>query len=383
MKVLHIIVGLNVGGAEMMLKRMVEHDPASAKKNVVISLTTLGEIGNALQARGIQVNSLNMSSFWHVPLGLWRLIQLIRQFNPVIVQTWMYHADLLGGIAAWLAGRYPVVWNLRSNLIPTNPFSIPFWLIRLCAISSHVIPSRIICCAHTAKNTHLEMGYPLDKITVIPNGYDFSQLLKNDVARATARSALGVTEADIIVGVVGRFDALKDFKTFIAAAALVAAKCPAAKFLMVGRNNDWQNATLHAWIVQAGLTDKFILVGQQDNVPYYLGAMDVFCLSSSNEAFPNVLVEAMAFGLPCVATQAGDATEILSNSNFVVPIQQPPALAQALLTMCKLDAAARRALGEANMNIVKLKYPIEKISQHYARVYKNMCGEALKNELTT
>lgn len=370
MKVLHIIVGLNVGGAEMMLKRLVEHDPASAKKNVVISLTTLGDIGNALQARGIQVHSLKMSSFWHIPLGLRRLVRLIRQFNPAIVQTWMYHADLLGGLAARLAGNYRVVWNLRSNLIPSKPFSIPFWLIRLCAMFSHIIPSHIICCAHSAKATHIQMGYPTQKITVIPNGYDFSQLEKSDATRAMARDELGFEAKDMVVGVVGRFDPLKDFQTFITAAAQVAAKCSTVKFLMVGRDNDWSNTTLRAWIEQAGLVDKFILVGQQVHVPYYLSAMDIFCLSSSNEAFPNVLVEAMAFGLPCVATQAGDAAEILGDNSFIVPIKNPAALAAAVLEMRNLSKQTRCELGTANAKNVRIKYSIANIALDYQKVLK-------------
>jgi glycosyltransferase involved in cell wall biosynthesis len=218
------------------------------------------------------------------------------------------------------------------------------------------------------------MGYPADKITVVPNGYDFSLLKKDVEARVSARTQLGFDESDIVFGVVGRFDPLKDFETFIAATKLVASKCATAKFLMVGRGNDWQNTTLKTWIEQAGLADKFILVGQQNDVPYYLGTMDVFCLSSSNEAFANVLVEAMAMGLPCVATDVGVVNEVLHDKCFVVPIKQPAALAEGLLTMCRLDAAARRSLGEANVNIVKLKYPIEKISQRYTRVYENICG---------
>lgn len=378
MKVLHIIVGLNVGGAEMMLKRLVEHSPASSQNSAVISLTTFGHIGILLQARGIHVHSLNMSSFWHVPLGLWRLIQLIRQFNPTIVQTWMYHADLIGGLATRFAGNYPVVWNLQSNLIPTQLFSISYWLIRLCSIFSHILPAHIICCAQTAKKTHIDMGYSAKKITVIPNGYDFSLLEKDIDVRVSARALLGFDDCDLVIGVVGRFDPLKDYETFIAAAKVVASKCPTAKFLMIGRGNDWQNTTLRTWVEHAGLVEKFNLVGQQVHVPFYLSAMDIFCLPSSNEAFPNVLVEAMALGLPCVTTQAGDAAEILcnvmSNSSFVVPSKQPAALAAALLQMCHLDARSRYALGESNATSVKVKYTIEKISQRYTRVYENICG---------
>jgi glycosyltransferase involved in cell wall biosynthesis len=374
MKVLHIIVGLNVGGAEMTVKRLVEHSPTSSQNSAVISLTTVGDIGRVLQAHGIQVHALNMSSFWHVPLGLWRLIRLIRQFNPAIVQTWMYHAELLGGLAARLAGNYPIVWNLRSNLIPSNPFCIPFWLIRLCAITSRVIPAHIICCASSAKATHVRMGYPEGKITVIPNGYDFSQLEKNDATRTMARSELGLEATELVIGAVGRFDPLKDFQTFISAAAQVAAICKTVKFLMVGRDNDWQNTTLRNWIEQAGMQDKFILVGQQVHVPYYLNAMDVFCLPSKSEAFPNVLVEAMAISLPCVTTHAGDAAEILGDNHFVVPTKTPTALAAELLKMCHLDAQTRGALGEANAKTVRIKYPIEKFALSYQKIYIELCN---------
>lgn len=382
MRVLHIIVGLNVGGAEMMLKRLVEHDPASSQNCAVISLTTLGHIGSVLRSQGIQVHSLNMTSIWHVPLGLWRLVQVIRQLKPNIVQTWMYHADLLGGLAARLAGNYPIIWNLRSNLIPTNPFSIPFWLIRLCALFSNIMPIHIICCAQSAKVTHMHMGYPAHKITVIPNGYYFAQFDKNDVTRVMARTELGLDTEDLVIGAVGRFDLLKDFHSFITAAAQIAKKCATVKFLMVGRDNDWNNATLRSWIEQAGLVDKFILVGQQVHVPYYLNAMDIFCLSSCNEAFPNVLVEAMAIGLPCVATKAGDAAEILGDNNFVVPIKTPAMMSIALVKMCGSDALARGAMGEMNAKNVRIKYPIENVSSAYQKIYKEFCNLKVENNKT-
>jgi glycosyltransferase involved in cell wall biosynthesis len=370
MKVLHIIVGLNVGGAEMMLKRLLEHDPDSSQNCAVISLTTLGDIGRALQARGIQVHALNLASFWQVPLGMWRLIQSIRQYKPDVVQTWMYHADLIGGFAACLAGNYPVVWNLRSNLIPRNPFSVPFWLIHLCGISSRVVPTRIICCSTPAKHTHIQMGFAAHKIIVIPNGYDFSSFVKDGAISALARAKLGISDEELLIGVVGRFDPLKDFQTFISAASLVAAKCQTAKFLMIGRGNDWQNIVLRTWIEQAGLVDKFILLGQQVDVAYYLQAMDIFCLSSSNEAFSNVLIEAMAMGLPCVATDVGVANDVLRDASFVVPIKTPAALAKAVLKICHLDAQVRRELGELHAKNVRIKYPIENISEQYAAVYQ-------------
>jgi len=375
MKVLHIIVGLNVGGAEMMLKRLVESDPASIPETVVVSLTSLGVIGESLRASGVCVHTLGMSSPLDSPITLLRLIRLIRQYRPTIVQTWMYHADLLGGLAARLAGSCSVVWNVRSTAIPQGALSVTYWIIRLCAIGSYFIPDRIVCCANSAKTAHFKLRYAADKMTVIPNGYDFSAFDQRSISRVKARLELGLDDTDIVIGVVGRFDPLKDFHNFVTAASYMVAKRGDVKFVMVGRGNEWSNATLRSWIEKAGLVKSFYLVGQQTDVAYYLSAMDVFCLSSVNEAFPNVVVEAMAIGLPCVVTQAGDAANILGDDNFVVPVRDSILLADALLRMCDLGSVARKILGERNARKVREEYGIEKIRQKYEKVYEEVSNK--------
>lgn len=369
MSVLHIIVGLNVGGAETMLKRLIESDPVSIHETIVVSLTSLGVIGESLRARGVCVHTIEISSFWNSPIIFLRLIRLVRQYQPTIVQTWMYHADFLGGLAARLAGSSSVVWNIRSTAIPQGIFSITFWLVRLCAICSYFIPDRIICCANSAKTAHIKLRYAAHKMTVIPNGYDFSAFELDLNLRAKVRLELGLNDGDMVIGVVGRFDPLKDFHNFVTAASYIAAKRDNVKFMMVGRENEWSNATLRGWIEEADLAKSFHLAGQQTDVAYYLSAMDVFCLSSVNEAFPNVVVEAMAMGLPCVVTQAGDAADILGDDDFVVPVKDPVSLADALLRMCHLDSFDRKLLGEINLKKVREEYGIEKIRRKYEEVY--------------
>lgn len=369
MRVLHIIVDLDIGGAESMLKRLIESNPASIHETVVVSLTSLGVIGESLRARGVSVHALGMSTFLHSPVALWRLIRLIRQCRPAIVQTWMYHADFLGGLAARLAGSCSVVWNIRSTAIPQGALSVTYWLVRLCAICSYFIPDRIICCANSAKTAHIKLRYAAHKMVVVPNGYDFSAFECGLNSRVRVRLELGLDDGDIVIGAVGRFDPLKDFHNFVTAASYMAAMRGDVKFLMVGRGNEWSNATLRGWIEKAGLVKSFHLAGQQTDVAYFLSAMDIFCLSSVNEAFPNVVVEAMAMGLPCVVTQAGDAADILGDDGFVVPVKDSVSLADALLRMCHLDPVDRRLLGERNAKKVREEYGIEKIRRKYEEVY--------------
>ena len=348
-----------------MLKRLIESDPASIHETVVVSLSSLGVIGESLRARGVCVHTLEMHSAFGIPLVLWRLVGLIRATRPDIVQTWMYHADLLGGVAGRLAGSCSIVWNVRSTAIPQGALSMTFWLVRLCAIFSYFVPDRIICCANSAKTAHINLHYAAYKMTVISNGYDFSAFDLDSKSKTRCRLELGFNDGDIVIGVVGRFDPLKDFHNFVTAASLAAAKRGNVKFLMVGRGNEWSNATLRGWIESAGLVKSFHLVGQQTDVAYYLSAMDIFCLSSANEAFPNVVVEAMAMGLPCVVTRAGDAADILGDDGFVVPVKDSVSLADALLRMCDLDPVDRKMLGERNAKKVREEYGIEKISRKY------------------
>jgi glycosyltransferase involved in cell wall biosynthesis len=368
-KVLHVIVGLNLGGAETMLKRLIESNQGNNSSDIVVSLTSLGEIGELLQTKGVPVHALGMSSSLDFFRALWKLIKLIHLYNPTIVQTWMYHADLIGGIAAKLAGSYPIVWGVHSIAIPQGKRSITYWIVRLCALLSYFIPNRIICCAESAKLAHTKLKYSKHKLIVIPNGYNFLDFYFDINSRNRIRSEFKLNESDILIGVVGRFDPLKDFHNFVFAASLLSSKISNVKFLMVGRGNEWSNTTLSDWIISYGLVNHFYLLGQQYDPASFLSAMDIFCLSSASEAFPNVVVEAMAVGLPCVVTRAGDAAIILNDEDFIVPIKDSQYLAKILLKMCLLDPVDRKSLGEKNVKKVRDAYKIESIRKKYDDVY--------------
>jgi glycosyltransferase involved in cell wall biosynthesis len=376
MKVLHIIIGLNAGGAELMLMRLINsHRGNPGFHHSVVSLTQVGRVGDQLREAGVDVRVLGMHSVLDIPRVLWQLVWIIRANCPDIVQTWMYHADLLGGLAARLAGRGCIVWGVRSTAIPQGMWSLTYWLVRLCAVGSYVIPHGIICCAKSAKEAHLKLGYMARKMSVIPNGYDFSQFDGQLHTRFKVRQELGFQPDEIVIGTVGRFDPLKDFHNFVAAASQLSAKRQNTKYLMVGRNIDWANPVLRGWIESEGLANKFRLVGEQSDVPYFLSALDIFCLSSANEAFPNVVVEAMAMGLPCVVTCAGDAAEILGDDDFVVPVKDAALLSKALLQMCDLGRDQRAKLGRLNAEKVRAGYGIESIRKQYEAAYDEIASK--------
>jgi glycosyltransferase involved in cell wall biosynthesis len=368
--VTHVITTLGTGGAEMMLKRLIEaHQRKPDYRHTVIVLKDMGAVGQQLQKLGIQVQAMEMRSLLGFPRLLWQLIRRIRATRPDIVQTWMYHADLLGGLAARCAGNRHVIWGVRCTAIPQPGLSATQIVVSLCSWLSRFVPSVIVCCAESARMLHIQKGYDRTKMVVISNGYDLRAFHRHPGLREQARAAFGFGEDDIVVGTVGRFDPLKDHSNFVHCAAVLASHVERVKFLMVGRNLVRGNQVLCAWIAESRLAQKFVLAGERSDIPGCLAAMDVFCLSSIAEGFPNVVCEAMAMKVPCVVTDVGDAAEIVGETGIVAPPRNPTALAAGLQTMLGMGAVERSKLGELARRRIEERYSIESISGQFETIY--------------
>ncbi|MBC7488667.1 MAG: glycosyltransferase [Glaciimonas sp.] len=371
-KIIHVIVSLNVGGAETMLKRLIMSSPESIPETVVVSLTTLGVIGESLRTHGVCVRTLGMSSFLHSPIALWRLIRLIRQYRPEIVQTWMYHADLLGGLAAHMAGNWHVIWGIRTTDISTGGCSATAIVRWFCARLSTWVPSVIVCAAEASRQSHIAVGYDATKMVVIPNGYNFAWLKASFEERQSLREQCDITQNDVVVGSLGRFHSDKDQENFVRSAALLAQEYPQLRFLMVGRDLAWDNTQLVDWIVSTGFKERFVLLGERKDVPQCLAAMDIFCLHSRTEGFPNVLAEAMAMGLPCVTTDVGDAAMLLADTGVVVPQGDAMALAQGVEKLLAFDQKARHALGMRAKARVEAEFSMARARERYEEIYRQI-----------
>jgi glycosyltransferase involved in cell wall biosynthesis len=376
MNITHIIIGLNVGGAELMLARLIETQRVctGGGGHRVVSLTTVGEIGHRLRAQGVEVTALGMVSVLRVPITFWRLFWLLRFQRPDIVQTWMYHADLLGGLAARLAGIRAVVWGIRTTDITVGGSRVTRVVRWLCARFSRRVPRRIICAANASLRVHAALGYDAARMTVIPNGVVLERMVAAPDAVAALRAEHGLGPEARVVGMVGRFNAVKGQQDFIAAAGQIARGCPQARFLMVGLGCDADNGQLAAWIAQSGVAERFVLLGKRADVPVCLKAMDVFVMPSRTEGFPNVLAEAMAMARPCVVTDVGDARVVLGGCGSIVPPQSPAALADAVLAMLAADQGTRDAQGKAARQRVESEYTMARSAQSFESLYNDLVG---------
>jgi glycosyltransferase involved in cell wall biosynthesis len=375
-KITLIITNLATGGAETMLLKLLEKLDRSRFTTTVVSLIGLGEIGPRIQALGIPVHALDMARGGVPnPLMVLRLARLLRQLQPDVVHTWMYHADLLGGLAARLAGCRRVIWGVRhSNLSKELNKRSTLWVVKTCALLSRRVPAQIISCSQRAKEVHAAVGYAVDKLHVIPNGFDLDRFIPDAAARASVRAELGLSSATPLVGLIARFDSQKNHLGFIEAAAQVRAQRPDVHFVLAGTEVNAANAALNAAIAAKGLQAHMHLLGRRGDVPRLMAALDVLASSSHGEAFPNVLGEAMACEVPCVVTDAGDSAEIVGSTGRVVAVGDMPALAQQLLEVLRLPATERVALGKQARACVQAHYEIGHVAGLYQAFYERVAA---------
>lgn len=377
MNITHIIIGLEVGGAELMLARLIETQRVTAPwlRHRVVSLTSLGEIGGRLRAQGVEVAALGMGSILHGPATLLRLVALLRRQRSDIVQTWMYHADLIGGLAARLAGLRGIIWGIRSTDI-TKGGSHSTRVVRwLCARLSRRIPQSIVCAANASLKLHAALGYDRTRMLVIPNGLDLARMTIDPVAVAALRDAHGLPGDVVVVGTVGRFSTVKGQEDFVRAAGLIAAARLDCRFMMVGLGCSWDNPRLVGWIRQTGFAERFVLMGKRQDVPVCLAAIDLFALTSRSEGFPNVLAEAMAMGRSCVTTDVGDAALLLGDCGHVVPPENPAAMAEAVLAMLDAGTTARSTDGDAAQARVQAEFSMDRCARRFESLYESVFAD--------
>ncbi len=359
-----------------MLFKLLSRIDRSTFFNYVISLTCKGDIAEKIEALDIDVQSLGMRRGIPDPRGIWNLRGLIREIRPNIVQTWMYHADLIGGLAAKGAGKIPVIWNIRhSNLDSKDNKKITFWTAKACALLSGVIPENIVCCSEASRRVHSEIGYQRNKMLIIPNGFDLEIFGPNKDARDVLRAELGIGRDALLVGMAARFNPQKDHYTLIQAVSILKKQGLQFCIILCGKDINWDNAQLKNWIKEAELEDRFFLLGPRNDMPSITAALDIAVLSSAHgEGLPNVLGEAMACAVPCVATNVGDAAELVSNTGRVVPPRNPKALAEAMSELLDMKPEDRAILSERARKRVEDKFELGRIVDRYEKLYKGTLG---------
>jgi len=368
--VVHIITSLDEGGAEAALDRLCRYSPPGRQR--VICLMSEGKYGPLLRHAGVPIDCLGLRRGQFSVAAVLRLWRLLRRLQPDLVQTWMYHSNLIGGLVARLAGVRRLVWGVRaSQLDPALVSLSTLGVIRLCALLSRLLPDRIVCCAERARQVHQQLGYAAARLLVIPNGYDLQALQPEPAAGLQLRAALQLPPDALVLGMVARFDPQKDHRSLLEALALLRSQGMRPFCLLVGTGLEAGNTQLQAWLQQLGLRDQVRLLGPRRDVPAVMNALSLHVLSSAyGEAFPNVLGEAMACGVPCLATDVGDSGLIMGNTGWLVPPRDPASLAAALATALQEPEAQHQQRRRAARQRIVDQFSIVRMVDRYMELYE-------------
>lgn len=371
MKVIHIITGLSDGGAEAVLYRLCHHDKEN--RHIVISLMDKGKYGSLLDDIGVQVYCLDMPAGKIRILALIKLYKLIHQLKPDVVQTWMYHADLIGGVIARFAGIKNIIWGVHHTaLVKGESKRSTILIAKLNALISSFIPRRIIYCAEKSRQVQESIGFKHEIGQVIPNGYNINDFKPNPNAKMTFRQEIDLSNNKFLIGHVGRYHPFKDYPTLVNAIGLLTKQKGALKVAIVGTDLTTNNIQLNQLIKDNRCSEHITLLGRRNDITVVMNGFDLFVISSVSEAFPNVLNEAMACGTPCVTTDVGDSRVIVGDTGWVVPPKDTHALANAILAAIEEkqnNPQAWQARKQACRERIVSNFSIEKMVEGYHQVW--------------
>jgi glycosyltransferase involved in cell wall biosynthesis len=374
-KVLHIITALRRGGAEHNLKRLLERLDRRRFSCAVMELQPGGALRADIEALGIPVDCAGITKRIHVPAGMMRLRAGIAAVQPDIIQTWLYHADVLGTLAALPRGRPRLVWNIRNSSLAQS--HRPTW--RLLARASATLSRFVDCVVSNSvagMEDHRRLGYAPPRWEVIPNGWEPAAAASSPAQRAAARARFGLPHDAFLVGVPARASPQKDHATFVAGVELLGERAPRMSFVLFGASLQVSAVEGHAALPKAIMGRRLHVLGELDNPDELLPALDCVTLTSSHgEGLPNAVGEAMAAGLPVVSTDVGDVSSLIGDTGVVVPPREPSALADAWIRLLELESEARLELGERGRQRIREQYSLGLMVERYERLYDSLAGE--------
>jgi glycosyltransferase involved in cell wall biosynthesis len=376
-KIVHVITGLEAHGAETMLYRFLGASDAQAFRNEVISLTGRGALAEKIEALDVPVRALGMRPGMPNPLAINKLAVMLREAKPDVVQTWMYHADLIGGLAARLAGNAPVVWGIHHTQVKwreTKFFTL--LTVRICAALSNTLPAAIVCCSQASEKAHLQLGYAAAKMRVIPNAMDVTEFQPDPEAGHALRIELGIPVDAPVIGLAARFHPHKDHQNFFEAAALLHKEFPEVHFVLCGDGIVAENPEVAAMMNSAQLAGNCHLLGARSDMRVVFASWDVATNSSLSEALPLAVGEAMACEVPCVVTAVGDCPIVVGDTGKVVPPQRPELLAAAWKEMLESGPTARKQMGILARDRIVKNYSLPALVNQYESLYRSVASPA-------
>lgn len=373
-RVAHIITGASSGGAQMMLYKLLGEINRSKYESIVISLKDKGMIGGQIEELGVQLMVLPIANREKLVPSIIKLIRVVRKLKPDVIQGWMYHGNIAASICGmFLPKKVPVVWNVRHSLYDISlEKKFTQLVIRIGAVLSKST-SKIIYNSYKSAQQHEGLGYASGSTVIIPNGFDCDRFKPSIASKHSIRKELGLSNKDILVGLIARYHPMKDHDNFFKAVKIIAENHNEVNFVLVGHEVENTNSSISDMLSLNGIKNKVFLLGERQDIDKITAGLDIaFSSSSYGEGFPNVVGEAMACGVPCVVTDVGDSALIVGDTGIVVPPRNPVAMAKACGRMIEAGMHEREKLGEKARERVVTNYALDKIVCQYENLYESI-----------
>jgi glycosyltransferase involved in cell wall biosynthesis len=368
-RVLRLINGLQQGGAEESLRKLLVATRQTDAESLVVSLGSDGALRAEIERTGASVIEMGLTRI-PSPIKLLTMMRLVRAWKPDVIEGWMVHANVLALLLRWARPRARVIWNVRTSLALSAERPLTRVLTRLGVVLSRRVEA-IVYNSEVSARQHEAIGYSADRTHVIPNGFDTDEFRVARDRQVAARSRWGLPPSAKIIGHVGRWHADKDHATLLAAFARVKVGRPDCVLVMAGAGLDRLNAALMSEIDRHQLRDAVVLLGSVRSPSELYPAFDAFALTSIREGIPNVLGEALACGVPCVSTDVGGCREIIGAS-AVFPVGDAGALADALTALIDEPEPERaRRAAEGRRRIVE-SFSLGAYGRRYLALYESV-----------
>lgn len=368
-RVLQLIDGLNIGGAEVLLRDLTQGLLDDGRFQVSVGYSSPGPLVEQITALGVSITRLPRLVRVD-PLLLASTWALIRRERPHVVHTHLFKSDFHGRPAARMAGVPVVVSTLHNN---SSWAQKP--LLGTIYGANARLADRLIAVSEEVRTFSIEaMKLPADRVVAIRNGVPTARFVGNDAAGQALRAELGIAADAPLMGVVARLSEQKDHHNFLRAAAQVHAQLPTTRFLIVGDGE--LRAELEKLTKELGLTQAVIFTGIRRDVPAVLAALDLLVFSSAWEGLPVALLEAMASSRAVVSTAVGGVPGVLidGSTGLLVPPANSAALADACLALLR-DPQRREALGRAGRLRVEANYSIQAMVQATIDLYQSLLAQ--------
>lgn len=372
-KIVHIISGLQVGGAERSLFNICSSSLNDSFKQYVICLGERGYYSHKIEEIGLEIYHINFSS-WHFVKSLMRFISILNKISPNIIQGWMNHGNFAAILALFILKFKPIIyWNIRQSFYHDKNDLFYTKFLFLFNILFSRMPKKIIINANISKIQLKNFGFNINSFKFIPNGFDPNYWVRDLSFRKLERANLGIENLDFVIGYVGRYHPMKNIILLLKAFEKISMNFPHSKLVIIGHKEDDFNK-VEKQIFESIPKNRIVFLNQIYEINRYYSIFDLFTLCSVSEGFPNVLGEAMSCELCCISTDVGEASDLLKDVGFVISVNDLDAFV-VVISKCIENLELTKNMGVLARNKIIKYYSLQNTVNQYINLYNGKMVE--------